>query len=50
MKHENAKKCALIAVDEILNTFGTLTNGARFYTGYDAIRYYIEVKKEIEKL
>jgi len=48
MKKENAKRCALIAVDEILNTFGTLTNGARFYTGYDAIRYYNEVRKEIK--
>jgi hypothetical protein len=45
-----AKHCALIAVDEILNNFGQLTDGANFYTIYDAIKFYKEVKQEIEKL
>jgi len=45
-----AKHCALIAVDEILNNFGQLTDGANFYTSYDAVKFYKEVKQEIEKL
>lgn len=45
-----AKQCALIAVDEILNNFGQLTEGSNFYTGYDAVKFYKEVKQEIEKL
>ena len=45
-----AKQCALIAVDEILNNFGQLTDGANFYTSYNTIKFYKQVKKEIEKL
>lgn len=37
----SAKECALIAVDEILNTL---------LYGYNLIEYWKEVKKEIEKL
>jgi hypothetical protein len=37
-----AKECALIAVDEMINVIKDLDNWA--YT------YFIEVKKEIEKL
>ena len=49
-KNQYAKECALIAVDEILNNFGQLTNGANFYTSYDAVKYWQEVKQELEKL
>jgi hypothetical protein len=42
--------CALIAVDEIINSFGLKTDDKKFYTSYDAIKYYQEVKQEIEKL
>jgi hypothetical protein len=41
---EQAKKCALIAVDEILNN----VNGALDYES--DIEYWKEVKQEIEKL
>ena len=44
------KKCALIAVDEILQNFGQLTEGANFYTSYNTIKFYQEVKQELEKL
>lgn len=47
----NAKKCALIAVDEILNSVPS----RRYWDTYDdetpsAIIYWKEVKQEIEKL
>lgn len=45
-----SKQCALIAVDEILNNFGQLTEGVNFYTGYNAVKFYQEVKQEIKKL
>jgi len=48
--NDQAKKCALIAVNEILNNFGLRTNGQNFYTEYRAVEYYQEVKKEIELL
>jgi hypothetical protein len=38
---ESAKQCALIAVDEVLNTL---------LYGYNLIEYWKEVKKEIEAL
>lgn len=42
--------CALIAVDEILKNIGTLTEGQTFYTEYRTVKYYQEVKQELEKL
>lgn len=45
-----SKKCALIAVDEILNNFGTLTEGKQHYAAYSTIKFYEEVKQEIEEL
>jgi hypothetical protein len=45
-----AKRCALIAVDEILNNFGLLIYGKTFYTSSNAVFFYKEVKQEIEKL
>jgi hypothetical protein len=45
-----AKKCALIAVDNIINNFGSLTDGKSHYCDYAAIKYYEEVKQEIENL
>jgi len=44
------KQCALIAVDEILQNFGTLTEGKQHYAACYTIKYYEEVKQEIEKL
>ena len=41
---------ALITVDEILKSFGTLTNGNVFYTTFNAIEYYQEVRQEIINL
>jgi hypothetical protein len=43
-------RCALIAVDEILNNFGLQTTGQTFYTEYRAVEYWTKVKQEIEKL
>ena len=40
--NEDAKQCALIAVDEVLR--------AAFYAKDDVYDYYMEVKLEIEKL
>ena len=47
MKDKNAKRCALIAVDELIKIHYLLT------TTHDtspSINYWKEVKKEIEKL
>jgi hypothetical protein len=45
-----AKQCALIAVDEILKNFGTLTEGKQHYAAHCTIQFYEQVKQEIEKL
>lgn len=50
MQYSHAKKCALIAVDEILNNFGTLTEGKQHYASYSTIKFYEEVKHEIINL
>ena len=50
-RFENAltvKDCQMIAIDEILKNFGTLTEGQTFYTEYRAVKYYEEVKQELE--
>ena len=47
---EKAKQCALIAVDEILNNFGSRVGDKIHYCNYLTIEYYEEVKTEIEKL
>ena len=44
---DNAKQCALIAVDEILNAFYSLRFGNALD---DDLEYWEEVKQEIEKL
>ena len=44
------KKCALIAVDEILNNFGSTAEGKHFYTAYSTLDYWTAVKQEIENL
>jgi hypothetical protein len=43
----NAKQCALIAVDEMLNWFKAHSYSNK---NYDAFVFYNEVKKEIENL
>ena len=45
---ENAKQCALIAVDEILNLMIKEFKWDIFNNGH--IEYWLEVKQEIEKL
>ena len=49
VKYE-ARRCALIAVDEILNNFGSLVGDKTHYCNYLTTQYYQEVKEEIEKL
>ena len=44
-----AKECALIVVDEILNNFGTLTEGKEHYAACSTIKFYEKVKEEIKK-
>ena len=48
--YKEAILCALKNVDEILKNFGTLTGGQTFYTEYRAVKYYQEVKQELENL
>ena len=45
MLTRSAKQCALIAVDEILNTLSYKVS-----SNFEEIQYYVEVKQEIEKL
>lgn len=45
-----AKQCAIFTVNEILKSFGLLANGATFYTSYNTIKFYQEVKLELQKL
>jgi hypothetical protein len=50
---DDAKKCALIAVDEIINSapFFSYDDEGNFYRSVvDAKRYWEQVKQEIEKL
>jgi hypothetical protein len=44
-----SKKCAKRCVNEILENFGTLTEGKDHYAAYLTIKYYEEVLEEIEK-
>ena len=51
MEWEMAKKCALIAVDEILNIIPCYEEyGSNGWVLIDNSEYWEEVKKEIEKL
>jgi len=45
-----AKQCALICVDEILLNFGNTVDGKPFYSSYNAIKFYQQVKEEIQNL
>lgn len=44
---KNAKQCAIICVDEILNNFGTLVDGKDHYCAYFTTQFYEEVRKEL---
>jgi hypothetical protein len=46
----NSKQCALIAVDEILQSLGYKKLSDSPYTTLEARQYYVQVKQEIEKL
>jgi len=45
-----AKQCALIAVDEILESLGYKKLSDSPYTTLEARQYYVQVKQEIENL
>jgi hypothetical protein len=49
-QREEGIACAIIAVDEILENFGTLTEGKDHYCAYLTTEYYEQVKEEIENL
>jgi hypothetical protein len=42
-----SKQCALRCINEILENFGTLTEGKDHYSAHITIKYYEEVKEEI---
>ena len=46
MKDMNAKKCALIAVDEIIDAI----DWHEYEVPNDQLKFWLEVKQEIEKL
>ena len=48
--YEAAKDCALIAVDEILESLGYKKLSDSPYTTLEARQYYVQVKQEIENL
>jgi hypothetical protein len=48
--YERAKQCALIAVDELIESHLLLTTTHEREPSIRCKRYWIEVKKEIEKL
>ena len=50
LSNYSAKQCALIAVNEILNNFGSRVEENIHYCNYSVIQFYEEVKIEIEKL
>ncbi len=45
-----SKKCAKIAVNEIIENFGLTASGQTFYTEFRAVEFYKEVLNEIDKL
>jgi hypothetical protein len=47
---DHAKQCALIAVDEILESLGYKKLSDSPYTTLEARQYYVQVKQEIENL
>lgn len=47
---KQAQQCVLILIDEILKNFGTLTEGKQHYAAYCTIKFYEQVKHEIENL
>jgi hypothetical protein len=49
-KIRTSKQCALIAVEEILDNFGNMTDDKQHYCPYATIKFYEQVKQEIEKL
>jgi hypothetical protein len=50
LEHESAKECALIAVEEILESLGYKKLSDSPYTTLEARQYYVQVKQEIENL
>ena len=49
-RYNEAIMCAFTLVNEILDTFGLVSDGKTFYTEHRAIEYYEQVKQEINKL
>jgi hypothetical protein len=47
---DHAKQCALIAVDEILQSLGYKSLSDSPYTTLEARQYYVQVKQEIQNL
>ena len=47
---DRAKRCALIAVDEIIEALGYKSLSDSPYTTLEARQYYVQVKQEIDNL
>ena len=50
IRSEIAKQCALIAVEEILDNFGLISDSYIFFTNSNTRSFYEEVKQEINNL
>jgi hypothetical protein len=46
-RYKEAIICALVCVDEILDNFGTLTEGKTHYCAYYTTKHYEQIKEEL---
>jgi RNase P/RNase MRP subunit POP5 len=46
-RYKEAITCAIVCVDEILENFGTLTEGKTHYCAYSTTKYYEQIKEEL---
>jgi hypothetical protein len=46
-RYKEAITCAIVCVDEILDNFGTLTEGKTHYCAYSTTKHYEQIKQEL---
>ena len=46
-RYKEATACAIVCVDEILDNFGTLTEGKTHYCAYSTTKHYEQIKQEL---
>jgi hypothetical protein len=49
-RKDNAKQCALMLVDEMIKVFNPENWGLEIYNAFEGLKYWKEVKQEIELL